>query len=85
MRGVLVGRDRELAALAGYLDDVQQGRPSIVLCRGKPGIGKTRLAEELVGLAGDRGVPSSAWDRRTGVHPIPPHQDRHLGLRKDPR
>ena len=57
MRGVFVGRDRELAALAGYLEDAQQRRPSMVLCRGEPGIGKTRLAEELSALAGDRDVP----------------------------
>ncbi len=57
MRSAFVGRDRELAALADYLEDAQQSRPSIVLCRGEPGIGKTRLAEELAVLASDRDVP----------------------------
>jgi len=57
MRGAFVGRDQELAALADYLQDAQQRRPSIVLCRGEPGIGKTRLAEELAAVAGGRDVP----------------------------
>ncbi|MFC9690021.1 ATP-binding protein [Kribbella sp. NPDC056951] len=72
MRGVLVGRGRELAALAGYLDDARRGRPSIVLCRGEPGIGKTRLAEELAGLAGDRGMPA-LWGVAVESEGAPPY------------
>jgi DNA-binding CsgD family transcriptional regulator len=72
MRGVLVGRDRELAALTGYLQDAQRGRPSIVLCRGEPGIGKTRLAEELAGLAGERGVPT-LWGVAVESEGAPPY------------
>ena len=40
----LVGRDRELAILGSCLRDARQGRPLLVLCRGEPGVGKTRLA-----------------------------------------
>lgn len=72
MRSVLVGRDRELAALAGYLDDALQGRPGIVLCRGEPGIGKTRLAEELAALAGDRDVPA-LWGVAVESEGAPPY------------
>lgn len=72
MRSVLVGRDRELAALVGYLDDAQQGRPSIVLCRGEPGIGKTRLAEELTIVAGDRDVPA-LWGVAVESEGAPPY------------
>ncbi len=57
MRGAFVGRDREVAALVGYLEDARRGNASIVVCRGEPGIGKTRLAEELAAVAVDREVP----------------------------
>jgi len=72
VRSVLVGRDRELAALADYLEDAQQRRPSIVLCRGEPGIGKTRLAEELAALAGSRDVPV-VWGVAVDSEGAPPY------------
>ena len=43
----LVGRDGVLTELAGVLDAARQGRGSLVLITGEPGVGKTRLAEEL--------------------------------------
>ena len=52
----LVGRDRELAVLLGCLDEAQRGRANLVVCVGEPGVGKTRLVEELAGGLG-RGVP----------------------------
>jgi tetratricopeptide (TPR) repeat protein len=42
-----VGRDRELAELRGGLDNAIDGRGRLFLIVGEPGIGKTRLAEEL--------------------------------------
>ncbi|WP_410786499.1 ATP-binding protein [Kribbella sp. C-35] len=48
MTNGLVGRDRELATLSGCLDAAGTGRPQLVICRGEPGVGKTRLARELV-------------------------------------
>jgi predicted ATPase len=51
MRTELVGRETEFAALADCLDAALEGHPRVVLCRGEPGIGKTRLAEDLSGLA----------------------------------
>jgi class 3 adenylate cyclase/tetratricopeptide (TPR) repeat protein len=47
VRFPLVGRDRETAALARALDDARAGRGRFVEIVGEPGIGKTRLAEEL--------------------------------------
>ena len=56
MRTALIGRDTELARLCDALDAALAGRPGVVLCRGEPGIGKTRLAEELSGRARQRGA-----------------------------
>src|SRR6185437_6769627 len=43
----LVGRDAEWQALRTDLSDAAAGRGRIALLGGEPGIGKTRLAEEL--------------------------------------
>ena len=45
--GRLAGRDRELAALRRWLTQARAGRGRLVVLAGPPGIGKTRLAEEL--------------------------------------
>ncbi len=47
----IVGRDRELGALSGLLDEaVDSGAPQVALLLGGAGIGKSRLAREVVGL-----------------------------------
>jgi len=51
-----VGRDTELAQLAGGLDDAIAGRGRLFLLVGEPGIGKSRLAEEMIRLARERRV-----------------------------
>jgi DNA-binding SARP family transcriptional activator len=55
-RGAFVGRERELAALVGGLDDAFAGRGRLFLLVGEPGIGKSRLAEELIAQARARGA-----------------------------
>jgi DNA-binding CsgD family transcriptional regulator/nucleoside-triphosphatase THEP1 len=56
----LVGRGRELARLASWLDGTRAGAGRLVLCAGEPGIGKTRLAQELADRARSAGV-RVAW------------------------
>ena len=68
----LVGRDRELGVLLGCLDEAEQGRASLVVCVGGPGIGKTRLVEELTGRARERGV-LTAWGRAAMTDGAPPY------------
>src|SRR5262245_15178875 len=43
LAGALVGRDSELAMLAGLVTEVAAGRGSAVLIEGEPGIGKSAL------------------------------------------
>jgi DNA-binding CsgD family transcriptional regulator len=51
-----VGRETELAALTADLQAAVAGRGGVVLLAGEPGIGKTRLAEELAARATARGA-----------------------------
>jgi len=60
--GGIVGRRSELGALRSWLDAARAGAGRLVLCSGEPGIGKTRLAQELAGLALAGGTPV-AWGR----------------------
>ncbi len=54
--GIFVGRDRELAQLGTGLSEAIAGRGRLFLLSGEPGIGKTRLAEEIAGEASSRGI-----------------------------
>jgi hypothetical protein len=66
--GILAGRDRELGTLRRWLAEALAGHGRLVVLTGPPGIGKTRLAEELVTV---RGGPGSgccgAGPSRSGV------------------
>ena len=48
---VFVGRERELDELVRALEDALAGRGRLVLVAGEPGIGKSRLVDELMGQA----------------------------------
>lgn len=72
MRTDLVGREREFAVLADGLAAALDGHPGVVLCRGEPGIGKTRLADELCRLAATKGVPA-VWGWADDSAGAPPY------------
>jgi hypothetical protein len=48
---ILVGRSAQLAVLVDAFESTIAGSGKLVLLAGEPGIGKSRLAEELLGLA----------------------------------
>jgi eukaryotic-like serine/threonine-protein kinase len=51
-----IGRAAELEDLTGQLERAQRGQTTIALLAGEPGIGKTRIAEELCAVAAQRGA-----------------------------
>ena len=51
MRPQFVGRESEMKTLLAMLQDVQAGKQRVVLISGEPGVGKSRLIEELLGDA----------------------------------
>ncbi len=61
-RSGFVGRTRELQDLRDSLDGALSGAGRLYLIAGEPGIGKTRLADELVRYANERGV-LAIWGR----------------------
>jgi DNA-binding CsgD family transcriptional regulator len=67
----LTGRDQELKELRGWLADALAGHGRLVVLTGPPGIGKTRLAEELAGAARADGV-RVLWGRAVQEQGAPP-------------
>jgi tetratricopeptide (TPR) repeat protein len=55
IRSEFVGRERELAELLDALEHARHGRGRAVLVGGEPGIGKSRLADELAVAAEEAG------------------------------
>ena len=69
--GVLAGRERELAELLGWRSAALAGHGGLALLTGPPGIGKTRLAEELAGRAHQDGH-RVLWGRAVEDQGAPP-------------
>lgn len=61
-RPPLAGRGPEVAALERLLDDATGGRGGVLTLEGDPGIGKTRLVQEVVDRARTRGFLVAASD-----------------------
>jgi class 3 adenylate cyclase/tetratricopeptide (TPR) repeat protein len=55
-RGKLIGRGAELLQLKRHWDQTQQARGHLVLLSGEPGVGKTRLAQDLIAHAQKSGA-----------------------------
>jgi len=55
LAGALVGRDSELAMLAGLVTQVAAGRGSAVLIEGEPGVGKSALVRAALAGAAEAG------------------------------
>ncbi len=53
---ILVGRDWQLAAVQGLLEQAMEGHGSLLEVVGSPGVGKSRLVREAAAMAHDRGV-----------------------------
>ena len=82
----LVGRRRELEALHTSLEAARGGSGRLVLCEGEPGAGKTRIAQELAGMALAEGV-AVAWGRCVEAEGAPafwPWRQALRSLRVDP-
>jgi class 3 adenylate cyclase/predicted ATPase len=71
----LVGRDAEVTLLLDLWDQVKEGRGQVVVLTGEPGIGKSRLVQEVQEQVA--GEPSLRWECRcspyyqnTAMYPI---------------
>jgi DNA-binding winged helix-turn-helix (wHTH) protein len=67
----LVGRQREMDELRAALADAAAGRAGLFMVSGGPGIGKTRLTEELAALAQASRIPVLAGHCSERVEAIP--------------
>jgi DNA-binding SARP family transcriptional activator/tetratricopeptide (TPR) repeat protein len=52
----LVGRDAEMETFRGIVEATRRGHGALVMLGGEPGVGKTRLTEEIAGEAARRGM-----------------------------
>ena len=70
-----VGRQREMEQLTAALEDARAGRGRLVMLAGEPGIGKTRIAQELAAYAETRGF-QVLWGRCYEGEGAPPKLDQ---------
>ncbi len=70
--GAWVDREEELASLHAAFEAAASGHPRVVVIAGESGLGKTRLAEQLIQWAG-RQEASVVWGRTTEEGAAPPY------------
>ena len=70
---MLVGRDREKAAMESALDEAREGRGLMIALVGEPGIGKSRLALEVVRRAETDGFATAWTSSRSYATAFPYH------------
>ena len=79
----LIGRDREMALLAGLVREVARGRGGSVLIEGEPGIGKSALVRSALAGAPEARceVFWGAADELSQALPLQPSPRRAAGTR----
>jgi predicted ATPase/class 3 adenylate cyclase len=84
----LVGRAEELALLQRRWEQAKQGEGQVVLLSGEPGIGKSRLVQELKAQLGQEGVTRiefrcSPYHQNSALYPIIDHLQRLLQFARE--
>jgi class 3 adenylate cyclase len=84
----LVGRAEEFALLQRRWDQTKAGDGQVVLLSGEPGIGKSRLVQELKEQLGDEGVARiefrcSPYHQNSALYPIINHLQRFLRFARE--
>jgi class 3 adenylate cyclase/tetratricopeptide (TPR) repeat protein len=77
----LIGRDAERSALAAACGDAAGGTPRFVLIEGPPGVGKTRLAEEVLRSAAGAGWQVHRGECEAAGEPLHPFREIVRSLR----
>lgn len=86
----LIGRDEELRSLGNVLDDVHRGNGWVIELAGAPGLGKSRVVQELIDRCSDMRVLHSRCEEYEASTPYyvlraPMRAALGLGVRADAR
>ncbi len=84
----LVGRTEELELLRRRWEQAKQGAGQVVLLSGEPGVGKSRLVQELKEHVNAEGTPCiefrcSSYHQNSALYPIIEHLQRLLQFARD--